>query len=69
MEIVCLKSKFLHNLFDQNTYVVKCGDEALLVDAGAEVEDVKQVVESRKVVGILITHIHFDHIWNLKKYI
>lgn len=69
MEVVCLKSKFLRNVFDQNTYVVKKGKSAVVIDAGAEVEDVKNALGNAKVKAILITHLHFDHFWNLEKYL
>ena len=69
MEIICLKSKFLRNVFDQNTYIVKSGDSAVIIDAGAEIEEVKSQLGESKVEAILMTHLHFDHFWNLEKYI
>lgn len=69
MQIHVIKSKFLRGVFDQNTYVLKNKNEAIIIDAGAEVEDIKQVVGNSKVLAILITHLHFDHIWNIEKYV
>ena len=69
MEVVCIKSKFLRNLFDQNTYVLKQGGDALIVDAGAELEDVKAALAGVTPKAILMTHLHFDHIWNIEKYL
>jgi len=69
MEVVCLKSKFLRNIFDQNTYVIKSGNSAIIVDAGAEIEDVKNALAGLKVKAILMTHLHFDHFWNLENYL
>ena len=69
MEVICLKSKFLRGIFDQNTYVLLDENDAIIIDAGAEIEDVKAVIGRRKVQGILLTHIHFDHVWNLEKYL
>ena len=69
MEVVRIKSKFLRNLFDQNTYVLKNGKSALIIDAGAEVDDVKEAAKGLKVEAILMTHLHFDHIWNIEKYL
>ena len=69
MEIITLKSKFLRNLFDQNTYVVKNGNSAILIDAGAEIADVLNVLDGAKVCAVLLTHVHFDHIWNIEEYI
>ena len=69
MEVVCIKSKFMKGLMDQNTYVVKKGNSAIIIDAGAEVEDVLEVVKDVKVSAILMTHLHFDHFWNIEKYL
>ena len=69
MEVICLKSKFLRNIFDQNTYVIKSGNSAIIVDAGAEIEDVKNALTGLKVKAILMTHLHFDHFWNLENYL
>lgn len=68
-KITTIKSKFMKNLFDQNTYVLTSGKDAVIIDAGAEVEDVKEIVKNKKVHAILITHLHFDHIWNIEKYV
>lgn len=68
MEIVQIKEKFLHGIFNQNTYVLKNGNEALIIDAGAEVQDVLNSLSGEKVLAVLITHAHFDHIWNLEHY-
>ena len=69
MEVKQIKSKFLRNIFDQNTYVLSSGDEAVIIDAGAEIEDVKASLGERKVLAVLLTHLHFDHLWNIEKYI
>ena len=69
MEIKTIKSKFLINSFDQNTYVLTNKKDAVIIDAGAEIEDIIPLVKDKKVLGIFITHIHFDHIWNLEKYL
>jgi glyoxylase-like metal-dependent hydrolase (beta-lactamase superfamily II) len=69
MQITTLKSKFLGGSFDQNTYVLSEGNEAVVVDAGAEVEDVLAVVGNKKVLAIMFTHLHFDHTWNIQKYL
>lgn len=69
MEIKTIKSKYMRGMMDQNTYVVLNKKEAVIIDAGAEVEDIKQAVGDRKVLAVLFTHLHFDHIWNIEKYI
>ena len=69
MEIITIVSKFLRNLFNQNTYVLKKDNSALIIDAGAELEDIKKAVAGCKVEAILMTHLHFDHIWNIEQYL
>lgn len=69
MEIICLKSKFLRNIFDQNTYILKNDNEAVIIDAGAEIEDVENALGDIIPKAVLMTHLHFDHFWNLEKYI
>ena len=69
MEIVCLKSKYMRGVMEQNTYVLLKGKYALIVDAGANTQDVKQVVGNKKVLGVLMTHLHFDHFWYVQEYL
>jgi glyoxylase-like metal-dependent hydrolase (beta-lactamase superfamily II) len=69
VEIVRLKSKYMHGVMEQNTYVLLNGKFALIIDAGAEIEEVKEVIGKRKVVGVMLTHLHFDHFWYVEKYV
>lgn len=68
-DIITLKSKFLRNIFDQNTYVLLNGNDAVVIDAGADVEDVAEAVKGKKLQAVFLTHIHIDHIWNLEQYV
>ncbi len=67
MEIKILKSKYLSGFMDQNTYLVLGKKEAILIDAGAEIQDIKNALSGRNLKFVLMTHLHFDHIWNLEK--
>ena len=69
VEIVRLKSKYMHGVMEQNTYVLLKGKFALIIDAGAEIEEVKEVIGKRMVVGVMLTHLHFDHFWYVEKYV
>lgn len=69
MEINVIKSKFMRGVFDQNTYVLTTKSQAIIIDAGADLEDVKRVVGKRKVQAVLMTHLHFDHFWFLDEYL
>ena len=69
MEIVCLKSKYMRGIMEQNTFVLTKGKFAIIIDAGADLEDVKAVVGNKKVLGVFMTHLHFDHFWFLDEYL
>jgi glyoxylase-like metal-dependent hydrolase (beta-lactamase superfamily II) len=53
---------------DNNTYIL-CNDqnEAILIDAAAELEDIIARTEDYKVLGVILTHGHYDHFVNLDK--
>lgn len=67
MEVKTIKAKFLKGIMDQNTYLVLGEKEAILIDAGAEVQDIESELCGKKLKMVLMTHLHFDHIWNLDK--
>lgn len=47
---------------EENCYLLKKGTQCLVVDPGDEMEKIEQALEGIEVLGILITHAHFDHI-------
>ena len=53
----------------ENCYVISNNQEnnCLVVDPGDEVEKILEVVGNKKIIAILITHYHFDHIGALKE--
>ena len=56
-----LKIIKLVGLYDSNVYILEKDNECLIIDAGLSLEKVKEVVRDKKVVGVLLTHGHFDH--------
>lgn len=56
-------------ILNQKTYVLEKNNEVVIIDAGAELSDVKQFVKDKKVLAVLITHCHFDHIWCIEDYL
>ncbi len=58
----------LGDWYDENTFVVSSGKECLIIDTGAKLEKVLSLIDDKKVVGILLTHGHFDHSLYLKEY-
>ncbi len=69
MEILEVVATAHNGILNQKTYVLVKGKNAIIIDAGAELEDVKKVVQNKKVLAVLITHCHFDHIWCVEDYI
>jgi glyoxylase-like metal-dependent hydrolase (beta-lactamase superfamily II) len=47
---------------DNNVWVIGDDDECLVVDAPHSVEDVVRVIAGRRVLAILCTHAHDDHV-------
>lgn len=60
--------KCVSNILDSNTFLLFQKDECLIVDAGVDVETLKREIGDKKVVGVLLTHGHFDHTYFSEKY-
>lgn len=56
--------QIISNLLESNTYVVKKSDECLIVDAGADLNEIEKKVDGHVVKGLLLTHGHYDHAFN-----
>lgn len=52
---------------EENCYILSIDDECLVVDPGDEFEKIKATINNKKVLGILITHHHFDHVGALEE--
>ncbi len=46
----------------ENCYVLSIGNDVLVIDPGDDGDRIKGVIGKRNILGILITHRHFDHI-------
>lgn len=45
-----------------NCYLLEQNNECLIIDPGAEYSKIKKLIKDKKLIGILLTHSHFDHI-------
>ena len=52
---------------ETNTYIVTKNNKTVIIDPGFEEEKIIKACENKNVVGILITHHHFDHVTALPK--
>lgn len=57
MKIECLKVGYLRC----NCYLLDIDNEVLVIDPGDDVDKIMDKIGNRKVLGIIITHHHFDH--------
>ena len=64
MEIIEVIS---HNQ-ESNTYIIQSNTSAVIIDCGAQLEKIDSLI-NKKVEGVLLTHGHFDHIFELEKYV
>ena len=56
-------------VLDENCYVLINNKECLVIDPGDDYPKIKEVVGDNKVLGVLITHSHFDHIGALRNFL
>ena len=50
----------------ENCYIVTKNDKTIIIDPGGDVEKIIEACKGKNVVGVLITHHHFDHVGALK---
>lgn len=51
----------------ENCYIVTKNTKTIIIDPGDEADKIIDATKDKNVVGILITHHHFDHVGALKK--
>lgn len=44
-----------------NCYILELGEECLIIDPGDDFDKIRNIID-KKVVGVLLTHYHFDHV-------
>lgn len=59
-------SKIVVGELKTNCYLIEKNGKCLLVDPGAEYLKIKDFIKDKMLVGILITHNHFDHVGCIK---
>lgn len=46
----------------ENCYIISRNNTCLIVDPGDNFSDIKDLIGNKKVLAVLITHYHFDHV-------
>ena len=54
---------------DENCYILIQDGNCLVVDPGDDYSKIKEEIGDNKVLGVLITHSHFDHIGALRNFL
>lgn len=59
--------KAIINEYTENTYIINEKNEAYIIDPGAPLEEIDEYIteKSLTVIGVLLTHGHFDHLYTL----
>lgn len=63
-----MTERIVGELIKSNVFVVSNGDECVIFDAGVVPEKIVNAVGNRKVLGIFLTHGHFDHCFYVLDY-
>ena len=62
-------NKIVTGALDENCYVISDDKTCLVVDPGDDFENIKEIIGDKKVLAVLITHSHFDHIGALRNFL
>lgn len=54
---------------DENCYVLIKNGTCLVIDPGDDYREIKEMIGDTKILGVLITHSHFDHIGALRNFL
>ena len=61
--------KIVTGALDENCYVLINNNTCLVIDPGDDYLKIKEAVGDNKVLSVLITHSHFDHIGALRNFL
>lgn len=67
MEIKTIKTAWSPTDLKHNTYIVIEDDKCVVIDAGAPLEEVRNVTDA-EIEAVFITHGHFDHVQYIEEY-
>lgn len=61
--------KVVTGVLDENCYILKKNNTCLVVDPGSDYPKIKEKIGDNKILGVLVTHSHFDHVGVLRNFL
>lgn len=61
--------KIITGVLEENCYVLTKNNTCLVIDPGDDYQKIKEKIGDNKVLGVLLTHSHFDHIGALRNFL
>ena len=61
--------RIITGALDENCYVLIKNKTVLIIDPGDDYQNIKEAIGDNKVLAVLITHSHFDHIGALRNFL
>lgn len=61
--------KIVTGILEENCYVLSQDDVCLVIDPGDDSAKIKKVIGTKKILAVLVTHVHFDHIGALRDFL
>lgn len=61
--------RVITGVLEENCYVLINNKECIVIDPGSDYPKIKEAIGDVKVLGVLITHSHFDHIGALRNFL
>ena len=61
--------KIVTGVLEENCYVLIKNNTCLVIDPGDDYQKIKDAIGDNKVLGVLITHSHFDHVGALRNFL
>ncbi len=61
--------KIITGVLDENCYILEKNNTCIIIDPGDDYQKIKEQIENNKILAVLITHAHFDHIGALRNFL
>ena len=61
-------NKLILGPLETNCYILEKDNKCLIIDPADEYERIDDVIRNKEVVGVIVTHYHFDHIGALDNF-